>query len=494
MMKARTALWVPVAVGLLLSACSNQSTSTSDQSSSEESPIDMELSTQTAASIQANPATTQSDSDILRLNQALAENEAELQRLASLLDDKDSQIAQLQSSTSNAEVLLDLESEKTQRDILEARYQALQLENNQLKDKIQQLSTENTALNEQLAQLASESSQSEQWQQNYLLALDEKQSLQQQVSQLHQQNRILARELAEAREEHQLLREQYNQLSNAPSESNVLEQAQAKQITSLQNSIADYQARIRRQEMALKDYRSQVIALEGAIDGHADMEARWLAMDQKLATAQANNARLAQQLASAQASLNEKNQQVSDLNEALVKLKNDLGVLENDTISLQAESHSMDLQLASSMQTVNWQLPNEMALNDTFEILVTATVAQPVLGQSYEAELITDSEIQMISNSKVKANVEGGQLQWRWRVAGLNENPEAELNLLIRQQLSFKNQAIQRLVYQDSQSLALINTNLFEKYGYWAIAILLGLLGGFLIGRIGKGKAPAQVS
>jgi len=217
-------------------------------------------------------------------------------------------------------------------------------------------------------------------------------------------------------------------------------------------------------------------------------------MDQKLATAQANNARLAQQLASAQASLNEKNQQVSDLNEALVKLKNDLGVLENDTISLQAESHSMDLQLASSMQTVNWQLPNEMALNDTFEILVTATVAQPVLGQSYEAELITDSEIKMISNSKVKANIEGGQLQWRWRVAGLNENPEAELNLLIRQQLSFKNQAIQRLVYQDSQSLALINTNLFEKYGYWAIAILLGLLGGFLIGRIGKGKAPAQVS
>ncbi|BFM48191.1 hypothetical protein THO17_03540 [Marinomonas sp. THO17] len=482
-MKLSMALWVPVAIGLLLSGCSSQSTSTSDQTSSEE------VSGQVANPIQAS--SSQSNSEILRLNQVLADNEAELQRLASLLDAKDSQIAQLQSSENNAEILLELENEKTQRTALEAQYQALQLENNQLKDNIQALALENTALNEQLGQLASQSSQGEEWQQNYLSALDEKNSLQQQVSQLRQQNNVLASQLAAAREAHQALREQYNQLSTAPSESNELEQAQAQQIASLQTSIANYQEKIRQQERALADYRSQVIALEGAIDGHADLEARWLAMDQKLATAQANNTRLAQELATAQASLNEKNQQVTDLNAALAKLKNDLGVLENDTISLQAESQSMDLQLASTIRAVNWQLPSEMALNDTFEILVTAVVAQPVLGQSYEAELITDSEIQMISNAKVRANVQAGQLQWRWRVAGLNEKPEAVLHLQVRQQMSFKNQSIPRLVYQESESLALINTNLFDKYGYWTIAILLGLLGGFLIGRINKGKAPS---
>ncbi|AEF54859.1 hypothetical protein [Marinomonas posidonica] len=490
-MKAHTALWVPVAVGLMLSACS---TTSSQDSGSGETSQDMEMSTNQGNDIPDPEQTAADSSDVQALEEALSKNQAELDRLSSLLDEKDQRIAQLETDGTSAEALLDLEQEKTKRDALESRYQALQFENSQLQEQIQQLSAENATLNEKITQLVNESSQSEEWQQHYLSALDEKQSLQQQVVQLRQQNTFLASQLAAAREEHQLLRKQYNQLSIAPSESNAREQAQAEQISSLQASIADYQAKIRQQEMALKDYRAQVISLEGAIDSHADMEARWLAMDQKLATAQANNTRLAEQLATAQASLNEKNQQVTDLNEALAKLKNDLGVLENDTISLQAESHSMDLQLASSIRAVNWQLPNEMALNNTFEILVTASVAQPVLGQSYEAELITDSEIQMISNAKVRANVQAGRLQWRWRLTGLNEKPEAEMNLLVRQQMSFNNQTIPRLVYQENQSLALINTNLFEKYGYWTIAILLGLLGGFLIGRIGKGKAPVKVS
>ncbi|MFT6655571.1 MAG: hypothetical protein ACJAWI_002345, partial [Marinomonas primoryensis] len=58
----------------------------------------------------------------------------------------------------------------------------------------------------------------------------------------------------------------------------------------------------------------------------------------------------------------------------------------------------------------------------------------------------------------------------------------------VSQQINFEDQSIQRQVYRGNETLSLINTNLFEKYGYWVGAILLGLLGGFLIGRLNKSK------
>ena len=94
----------------------------------------------------------------------------------------------------------------------------------------------------------------------------------------------------------------------------------------------------------------------------------------------------------------------------------------------------------------------------------------------------------MISDRVASAVVQNGRLQWRWRVAGLNEKPDAQLNLFVNQQMNFQDQVFQRQIYRGSETLSLVNTNLFDKYGYWGMAILLGLIGGFLIGRINKSK------
>ena len=167
---------------------------------------------------------------------------------------------------------------------------------------------------------------------------------------------------------------------------------------------------------------------------------------------------------------------------------------ENSGISIAAAIDALQLQLSSTLQNVQWQLPSEVSLHNNFEILVSAEVQPSLSGQSYQAELVTDSDIQMVSDSIATAVVQNGRLQWRWRVAGLNEKPDAQLNLFVSQQISFQDQTIQKQVYRGNETLSLINTNWFEKYGYWAGAILLALLGGFFIGRLNKRKNNQELN
>jgi hypothetical protein len=149
---------------------------------------------------------------------------------------------------------------------------------------------------------------------------------------------------------------------------------------------------------------------------------------------------------------------------------------------------ALQAQISSRLINVRWQLPNEMALDSAFEIIVTARAQPFSSGQTYLAELITDSAIKMISDPVANAVVRSGALQWRWRVTGLHENPDAQLSLIVNQQINIQGQEITRQIYRGSESVSLLNTNLFEKYGYWAGAILFGLFGGFLVGRLNGRK------
>ncbi|MGB0781848.1 MAG: hypothetical protein ACPGRG_01680 [Marinomonas sp.] len=530
-MKTNTRIFLPISLGLMLSACSTSSSQDSTNSIATDAiesppaatmPISVNETTAKNVSQNQNQNQEQGANQVLinDLQKKLSDNQKQLAALNLSLDEKDRRIASLQNASPSAETLATLEEQKKIRADLESNYAALQLDNDLLRRRIAQLENENSSLKQQISTLENMPTSDDGFKQSYFDLLDVNADLQKkyanlemdneayrkQLTALKKENLILGGALSEARAQHQILWDRIRVLTDSSTKSPETDNRTADindvpavtaipnrpnveiENANLRSTLAKLEAQIAEQKNIITEYQSDVLKLESALDENADYEARWKQLDAKLAEAQKENALLNVQLLNA-----EKNQQTvqAELDELTARLSSTLQTLEskeNEGISIGAFMDSLQSQIRSTLNNVQWQLPNEIALHNNFEIIVSADVQPSLSGQTYQAELVTDSDIQMVSDRIASAVVQNGRLQWRWRVAGLNEKPEAQLNLFVRQQINIQGQPIQRQIYRGSQTLSLINTNLFEKYGFWGGAILLGLIGGFLIGRVNKSK------
>lgn len=158
----------------------------------------------------------------------------------------------------------------------------------------------------------------------------------------------------------------------------------------------------------------------------------------------------------------------------------------NNLIPFEGAVQSLQRQLSSELSNVRWTLPNAANLHDTFEIQLSANVDNPIQGQSYYAELFADSALNMMSAAEAESTVQNGQVSFRWRLTGLNENPNATINVVINQAVNYDGETILRKVYRDTEQLELVSDDWLAKYGYWALAILAGLMVGFGVGKVGR--------
>lgn len=528
-MKARTTILIPIALGLMMSGCTTSSRQQSDsiieQTAGSTEPVaqaPLQSSAVSAKEIALENQVKSKNSLIDSLQQQLLDNQSQLALLNKSLDEKDIIIANLQKTPSTAKSLVALEEQKKQREALESRYAALKLDNDLLTRRISQLENENTSLKQQVSSLENMPTSQDAFKQSYFDLLDENtelkskyadleadnQSNQKRLTALKKENLILGGALSDARAQHQVLWDKIRSLgAKQPEAAKPIvnlnqpplplatdDMNYAKENTQMRIELANLQSQLAEQKSLIEEYKADILKLEAALDEGADYEARWKDLDNKLAQAQQNNAELTAQLNAAGEELAESQAELKALSARLAGTQQALEINENGGITVAAAIEALQAQMNSSLQNVQWQLPNEMALHNNFEILVSADVRPSLSGQVYQAELVTDSDIQMISDPVASAVVQNGRLQWRWRVAGLNEKPEAQLDLFVSQQISFQDQTFQRQIYRGNETLSLVNTNLFEKYGYWGIAILLGLLSGFLIGRISKSKNNQELS
>lgn len=528
-MKARTTILIPIALGLMMSGCTTSSRQQSDsiieQTAGSTEPVaqaPLQSSAVSAKEIALENQVKSKNSLIDSLQQQLLDNQSQLALLNKSLDEKDIIIANLQKTPSTAKSLVALEEQKKQREALESRYAALKLDNDLLTRRISQLENENTSLKQQVSSLENMPTSQDAFKQSYFDLLDENtelkskyadleadnQSNQKRLTALKKENLILGGALSDARAQHQVLWDKIRSLgAKQPEAAKPIvnlnqpplplatdDMNYAKENTQMRIELANLQSQLAEQKSLIEEYKTDILKLEAALDEGADYEARWKDLDNKLAQAQQNNAELTAQLNAAGEELAESQAELKALSARLAGTQQALEINENGGITVAAAIEALQAQMNSSLQNVQWQLPNEMALHNNFEILVSADVRPSLSGQVYQAELVTDSDIQMISDPVASAVVQNGRLQWRWRVAGLNEKPEAQLDLFVSQQISFQDQTFQRQIYRGNETLSLVNTNLFEKYGYWGIAILLGLLSGFLIGRISKSKNNQELS
>lgn len=468
-MKINTKTLVPFALSLLVSACS-----TSSQQNTESVVLaEPKQNTETVEEPSESSVALQNQNDALiqSLQQQIADNQIQLASLNQSLDEKDATIAALQAASTNADTLRELEAQKQSREELEIQFSALNLDNDLLRYRINELENENRAFEENNTQLERENK-----------------SIRAQLEELKQENQALGESLTELRAQHQSLLSQYQTLNNSISTVEEVEQPVIQDAVDKDLEIARLQSLIEEQKTTIAEYQGEIALLKSALSESQDYESRWQELDEKLAEAQQRNRLLSDQINAAESALSASESAPNPLLERLNNLREALNAQENSGILMTAVMDGLQEQMSTRLLDIDWQLPNEMALHNTFEIIVTARAQPSLSGQTYLAELVTDSAIQMISEPVTTAAIESGALQWRWRVSGLNEKPSARLNLIVNQQINFQNQIVMRQVYRGSETLSLINTNLLEKYGYWAGAILLALLGGFVVGRLNNRK------
>ncbi|REG85505.1 hypothetical protein [Marinomonas pollencensis] len=548
-MTKRMTILIPVALGLMASAC----TTTTTSQSQDQGVIGGEAMTDTQTNVSAQRAAitqqmSQMREEISALKKALVSNNQQLLELHTKLDQKDASIATLAASESDPEALLALTKERRLRETLESQYAELKVANDHL---VHQISKWQASLDELDSQLLSDLSvapseasflalnnsfqsldsahyalnQSYQallkkqhdWQDKYALLAKENQTNQQSLSFLEQENKRLAEQIAAARSQNQILwkkvRAQRDTIDGLQKGTfGQVDQGYLDGLNTgeLHTDIIKLSGVIEAQKTLIADYQDEINKQQAALQAGADNENKIQALEVSLAKLQKMNMSTQRQLAKSRSALLASQQQQSALADALSRVKSQQVVLQkqladiearaknsenqratlesqvNDLIPFQAEVNALQSQIDSGLTDVRWQIPKTMSLHNNFEILVTAKVDNPVAGQTYVAELVTDSAIQMVSASEAEAVLQNGQLQWRWRVNGLNERPKARLNLFISQQMNYQGQRIMRQVYRDSDTLALTNDDLLDKYGYWGMAILVGLLGGFLVGRINR--------
>ncbi|MBJ7554670.1 hypothetical protein [Marinomonas spartinae] len=569
-MISRTTLFIPIALGLMTTACSTTSNTSSQGQSS---------TTGAVASAQQNPTNTNQKASLQEtlqaknqrieaLQQTLAKNQSKLTELQHQLDEKDALIDALGKSSSNSESLVALEKEKRLRSDLESRYAKLRVDNDQLNKKIAQLKTENASLKKQLTSRLSVNKASQNQdntnatldfvklnksyqtlnsaysalQKKYRSLESKQKSLQQRYNKLtldnlsdqkaldslKAENLKLGGQISDARAQQESLwdkihvqegmikhlqtklTDQYRNQSTSSDDT-----ATNQESSQIRGQIATLEAKLNAQASLIDDYKKNVQTLKKQLAQHT-VDARHIeALESQLAQLERMNVDANKALKDSNKALLASQAQAESLSDQLTGIEQDKANLEkelaslkeqsakdaaertklaaqvNDLIPFQAEVASLKNQLAVSLESVTWQLPKEASLHNNFEIVVTARVANPVAGQSYVAQLVTDSAIQMISSPKVEASLQNGQLQWRWRLNGLNERPNAKLNLFVSQEMNYHNQVILRQVYDGSETMALKNDNLLDKYGFWAGAILLGLAGGFGAGYMSRRKKEA---
>ncbi|WP_133012474.1 hypothetical protein [Marinomonas flavescens] len=485
------------------------------------------------------------------LKQTLVINNEQLLSLQKTLDAQDKSIAALSQSPSDAESLVNIEKEKRLRESAESQYAELKIENDHLVSQIKRLEGKNTALRNKITKTIPSEQTSREFlslndsfqtldsahyalsqeyqtlgkeqrllQQKYDSLNKENQDNQQSLVSLKKDNGRLGEIIAKARAQNSALlaeigaqRNSIDALQKGTSTAPDQVRLDALDADQLRSEIAKLKSVIAAQKSLIADYQGDVLELTTSLSAGADNKAKIQALAKRLAALGAMNTsvnrKLTRSQSALQASLADQNMlakslassqaQQAELQKQLEAIKAETKGREsqqmqlesqiNNLIPFQAEVNALQSQINSGLSNVKWQVPNKMSLHNNFEILVTATVENPVAGQTYVAELVTDSAIQMVSASEAEAVLKDGQLQWRWRVSGLNERPKAKLNLFVSQQMNYQGQRIMRQVYRDSDTVALTNDDLFDKYGYWGIAILVGLLGGFLVGRINrKGK------
>ncbi|MBM6550241.1 hypothetical protein [Marinomonas ostreistagni] len=379
---------------------------------------------------------------------------------------------------------------------LKSQHQTLQQERASVAQTLQQLSDEKQALNEELAQIRG----------------------QQQVlwDKIRVQGNVI--DSLEATNAELNTRGGFVAAANQEADNNVQEVAQ------LEARITRLQAEIDAQNQLIRNHQAQINSLTNSlVQQETDHESELSALQQRYQSVQQRNSALSQRLAAVSSDLEQRNQQIAALERQLANSQTERRALESRLTAL-AEEHeqteqavvelqarhqqvletrtnlesqvnkliafegavtSLQQQLQSGIENARWSLPTSANLNDTFEIRFSADVANPIEGQTFYAELIVDSALNMISAAEAESVVDNGRVNFRWRLSGLNERPNATMNVAVSQNVNYDGQQILRKVYRDSETVELISTDWLSKYGYWAIAILGGLLLGYGASRIG---------
>ncbi|RDL46075.1 hypothetical protein DN730_03280 [Marinomonas piezotolerans] len=378
----------------------------------------------------------------------------------------------------------------------------------------------------------------------YKTLSDQKSTLQAQYDSLNKENLKLGGALSEARAQHQVLwdkiRVQGNVINALEEQNAKLERGGSllvsepasrtdedslKDSAALRSEITRLKAEINAQNGLISDYQNDVVALERELSTkETDLanklselnakyqQAKTLNSELKadlevLRTAIANQdikiQQLRQQLADSTALKEQYREEMATLREGHVAAQAEVEQLSaevravnedkanlerqvNNLIPFEGAVMSLQQQLRSELDDVRWDLPTMANLNDAFEIQLSARVENPVQGQTYYAELFVDSALNMMSASEAEATVDNGAINFRWRLSGLNERPNAMMNVSVTQSLNYDGQTILRKVYRDHATVELVSDDWLSKYGYWLIAILAGLLVGFGVGKIGR--------
>ena len=376
----------------------------------------------------------------------------------------------------------------------------------------------------------------------YKMLQDKNLQLAETLDTLGQENLTLGGALSEARAQHQVLWDKIRVQSNvidtlqnqnaelhrkgrlviaaddsAPEAADNSAQLKAKvvrlqaELSAQNNLISGYQSDVVKLEAALQrqedDLGNQLQSLEStyqtAAQRNRELERELAQLKQGLASQETKAESLAEKL---QSSTAEKQQMMAQLAE--LRARNDSSAQAIKTLqaqsSVQAEEKallenqvnnlipfegavlSLQNQLKSELTNVRWSLPTSANLHDTFEIQLSADVASPVQGQTYYAELFVDSALNMMSAAEAESTLNQGQLNFRWRLSGLNERPNATMNVSVTQEVNYDGEIILRKIYRDTESVELISTDWLNKYGFWGAAILGGLLLGFAVGKLGQ--------
>ncbi|CUB03454.1 hypothetical protein [Marinomonas fungiae] len=251
------------------------------------------------------------------------------------------------------------------------------------------------------------------------------------------------------------------------------------QLETLQNRYQELTARHKQLNAELSNMRDMLNARDQRI---ASLQQELDRSDQQKATLLAEIKQLREQHEDSLQQIVSLEQQAAVEAEQKTKLENQV----NNLIPFEGAVMSLQRQLQSELTNVRWTLPTSANLHDTFEIQLSAEVNNPVQGQTYYAELFVDSALSMMSAAEAESTLNQGQLNFRWRLSGLNERPNATMNVSVTQEVNYNGQVILRKIYRDTESVELISKDWLSKYGFWAAAILGGLLMGFGVGKLGR--------
>ncbi len=413
-------------------------------------PMILGLLVSSCSSTSAVPTGTVTDPEVVEPVQE--EQNTEHDQLESDIANKDIVIGMLEQQLTDNQIQIDaLTQGAEEKDNLIA---ALQLDNDLLRLRIDQLEAEKLEL-ETLAALTTEIASSEE---EESAVIEESLTEEELLTVLKKESQELADTLANA----------MSQIS----EQHALSQS--------------YKANWEELKVKLTSLQEQNSTLQSQLE---QSEAEFGALQSELSLSQAELSSSKSNLASAQIELKALTLRFNEI-EQLLKLK------ESEGLSIAQAMSALQTQISARLLNVQWRLPSVVNVGETFDVVISANVTPSEAGQSYRAELISSSDIQVIGNGMVVSSVQNGQVQWRWQASGSSEALEAQLSLFVSQDITLQNQTFTHQVYRADDSVALVNNNLLEKYGYWVgaitLSLIVGLFIGLMIGRSRKEDAEAM--